>query len=503
MSEETAKAQVTDKVSTKVKLGYGFGIFGDTVGNTLFYSFYSYFMTNIAMVLPITVGIISMLGVVWDAITDPIVAYLNNKRPLSKQATLMVWGTFPYVAALILTFTVPGGITGGLQSAYYILMALILFLGYTMYCIPYYSLLPQLTTDYTERTNITSVRSFINTFANLVAAVLPTAMVAFIAPMAGGEKGGWFWTVVILSVFVFISGFVSSRTLTKVIKEKNREATHHTSDPRADKNIFIEFTKGIRRIKTNRRSLIAICVFMISSAMHRTGGAYWITSVCKLPLTTVSLVGLVGLCSWFVLIPVGRQIVAKYDLKRVILLFLGIGTCGRILFFFIGAKNIPMAIAYYLIAAFADVACYTFMYSLGPDAFLLDELVFGYERPPVCHSASTFGLKISNAIGLFIWTSIILTVTGYNAAADVQADSTISGMHFGFTLVVAILGIISWILYYIYPITRKKYNELFAAVQEQRETGTYDYKVIDGMVSDRTMNFIKERHASEKAHPVR
>ena len=483
MSNETRKdnTQQAQKVSMGVKLGYGFGIWGDTVGNTLFYSFYSYFMTNIAMVLPITVGIISMIGVVWDAITDPIVAYINGKRPLSKQASLMMVGAIPYVVALIMTFTVPGGITGAGLSLYYIVAALILFLGYTFYCIPYYSLLPQLTTDYTERTNITSVRSYLNTAANLVAAVCPMIMVTFFAGLSGGnEKQGWFITVLLLSLLVFVSGFVSSRTLTSTIKKNGAQVEAPAAESPARSNIFKEFIKGMK-IKTNRRALIAICLFMISSAMHRTGGAYYITTVCGFPATVVSLVSLVGLCSWFVIIPLGRKIVEKFDLRTAILVLLGVGIVGRVLFYFVGTKSVPLAIIYYLFCAFSDVSCYTFMYSLGPDGFLLDELVFGYDRTPVCHSVSTFGLKIANALGLFIW-SMVLQFAGYNVALGAQSEATVASMNFWFTLGIAILAAISWVLYYKYPITRKKYDELLRAVQDQRATGDFDHSVIDGLV---------------------
>lgn len=487
MSNNTTKpaadqqGNASGKVSMKVKLGYGFGIFGDTVGNTLFYSFYSYFMTNVAMVLPITVGIISMIGVFWDAITDPIVAYINGKRPLTKQASLMMVGTIPYVAALIATFCVPGGLSGVSLSSYYIVAALVLFLGYTFYCIPYYSLLPQLTRDYTERTNITSVRSYLNTAANLVAAVLPMLMVSYFSGIFGTEKMGWLATVATLSLLVFVSGLVGSRTITNVIKKNGAEehAVPIAEKPSSD-NIFKEFIKGMK-IKTNRRALFAIVIFMISSAMHRTGGAYYITTVCGFPATAVSLVSLVGLLSWLVLIPIGNKIVQKFDLRRAILVLLGLGVIGRVIFYFTGVTSLPMAIIYYLFCACSDVSCYTFMYSLGPDGFLLDELVFGYDRTPVCHSVSTFGLKIANALGLFLW-SVILQVVGFNGALAVQSSATVSAMNFWFTMGIAILGAISWLMYFKYPISRKKYNELWKAVQDQRETGDFDHSVIEGLV---------------------
>lgn len=482
-TEPAVEQQVNSgKVSMKVKLGYGFGIFGDTVGNTLFYSFYSYFMTNIAMVLPITVGVISMIGVFWDAITDPVVAYINGKRPLTKQASLMMVGTIPYVAALIATFFVPGGLSGVSLSAYYIVAALVLFLGYTFYCIPYYSLLPQLTRDYTERTNITSVRSYLNTAANLVAAVLPMLMVTYFAGILGSEKMGWLATVAILSLLVFVSGLVGSRTITNVIRKNGADeaqAAPAAASTSGD-NIFKEFIKGMK-IKTNRRALIAIVIFMISSAMHRTGGAYYITTVCGFPATAVSLVSLVGLLSWLVLIPIGNKIVQKFDLRRAILVLLGLGIIGRVIFYFTGVTTLPMAIVYYLFCACSDVACYTFMYSLGPDGFLLDELVFGYDRTPICHSVSTFGLKIANAIGLFLW-SFMLQVVGFDGALATQSASTVSAMNFWFTMGIAILGALSWLMYFKYPISRKKYNELWKAVQDQRETGTFDHSVIEGLV---------------------
>ena len=61
------------RLSNKQMIGYGIGSIGENISYTVFYSFFLFFLTNVAGLSAAQSGIVSMLAVVWDAITDPAV----------------------------------------------------------------------------------------------------------------------------------------------------------------------------------------------------------------------------------------------------------------------------------------------------------------------------------------------------------------------------------------------------------------------------------------------
>lgn len=77
------KLMAGKKVPMPVKIGYGIGTAGDSVPYNLFFTYFLFFLTDVAGVNPAVAGIISFIAVMWDAVTDPAVGFLsdNTKNP--------------------------------------------------------------------------------------------------------------------------------------------------------------------------------------------------------------------------------------------------------------------------------------------------------------------------------------------------------------------------------------------------------------------------------------
>ena len=73
--------QKTEKLGLKKSLSYGMGAIGEGIGYNFFYSYFIFFMINIAGVNPAVAGTVSLIAVFWDAVTeirDYAVASLKN-----------------------------------------------------------------------------------------------------------------------------------------------------------------------------------------------------------------------------------------------------------------------------------------------------------------------------------------------------------------------------------------------------------------------------------------
>lgn len=70
-----------------VKLGFGIANLGDTVITEFVGAFFIFFLTNIAGVRPALAGTIVFLGVMWDAISDPIIGTVRPVHTGSRAQT--------------------------------------------------------------------------------------------------------------------------------------------------------------------------------------------------------------------------------------------------------------------------------------------------------------------------------------------------------------------------------------------------------------------------------
>lgn len=54
------------------------GAIGEGIGYNFFYSYFIFFMINIAGVNPAVAGTVSLIAVFWDAVTDPIIGSMST-----------------------------------------------------------------------------------------------------------------------------------------------------------------------------------------------------------------------------------------------------------------------------------------------------------------------------------------------------------------------------------------------------------------------------------------
>jgi len=143
------------KVGLRMKLGYAIGQMSDSVGFNVFYFFFLYFLTDFAGVAPAIAGVISLIAVFWDAVTDPIIGHMSDhlRSRYGRRRPFMIGALVPYTLSMVLLFA-NVDLPGGLKVVYYIAVAMLYWTAYTCYVIPYFALGAELTGDFNERTSL-------------------------------------------------------------------------------------------------------------------------------------------------------------------------------------------------------------------------------------------------------------------------------------------------------------------------------------------------------------
>ncbi|MEO0997293.1 MAG: MFS transporter, partial [Pseudomonadota bacterium] len=148
-------------MSPSRKLGYGIGIFGPMLGWVAAMQYLMYFYTEVIGLDPTRAGLIFLIGMGWDALSDPLIGAVaeRTRSRWGRYRPYLLFGAVPYGASVALLFTPPDGSAAWLFAA--ALTTHLLFrTAYTVVYMPYTAMIARMTSDYDSRTALTAYKTF-------------------------------------------------------------------------------------------------------------------------------------------------------------------------------------------------------------------------------------------------------------------------------------------------------------------------------------------------------
>ena len=172
-----------EKLNFTTKLAYGSGDMGPAITANILIFFLLYFFTNVAGLPAGLASLILAIGKVGDAINDPIAGVLSDRTRTrwGRRIPWMFFGTIPFGICFFLQWLVPHfsdntAINNWCLFVYYVLIAILFNLAYTVVNLPYTALTPELTQDYNERTNLNSFRFAFSIGGSILSLILATVI---------------------------------------------------------------------------------------------------------------------------------------------------------------------------------------------------------------------------------------------------------------------------------------------------------------------------------------
>lgn len=168
-----------EKLNFTTKLAYGSGDMGPAITANILVFFLLYFFTNVAGLPAGMAGSILAIGKIGDAINDPIAGILSDRTRSrwGRRIPWMLFGAIPFGVCFFLQWIVPSfsedpNVNNWCLFAYYIIIATLFNLAYTVVNLPYTALTPELTQDYNERTSLNSFRFAFSIGGSILSLVL-------------------------------------------------------------------------------------------------------------------------------------------------------------------------------------------------------------------------------------------------------------------------------------------------------------------------------------------
>jgi GPH family glycoside/pentoside/hexuronide:cation symporter len=457
------------QTSMLTRLVYGSGDWGMASFGTLRQIFYAIFLTDAVGLEPRLASVAALLGVVWDAINDPLVGMLSDrvKTRWGRRRPFLLFFAIPFGLGFLALWWAPPWHS---QIALMITVTLAFMLSdtlQTLVIVPYLSMTPEITPDYDDRTTLTGYRMVFNLVASLAAAVSgPTIIdMALKAGMSQQQgyliMGGIFGGLASLP-FLLIFFVVKEEPSTQV------EAEEH-----------IPLREILRTAWGNVPFRYATALYMLNWIPFDLVGlmlpfylAYWVgrgnllasVNVFGGELALESAVFALLLVTAVVAIPLWTWLSHRYSKRSAYIVGMGFWAVVQMFIFFIQPGQATLIMTMAVLAGLSVSTAHVLPDAIFPDVIEWDELRTGHRHEGIYYGTKNFIRKVTGALAIFFALQV-LGWFGYQAPPQgvtqfQQSAVTLTAIRWLTGPVGAILLVSAISVAWFYPLNRERHGRI-------------------------------------------
>ncbi|NLI61691.1 MAG: MFS transporter, partial [Clostridiales bacterium] len=459
----TQLKQTPKPVTFKNYVGYALGDLGGCMTFAILGSFLTPYYLEVAGMGAADVAMMYILIKIWDAINDPLMGVLLDKafaRSRNKHGKFRPWmmRSAPLLLlSSILMFTAPTFTDGALRTLVAYVTYLLYEASYTMFNIPYGSLLAAMANTDEERSKFSSARGFGATVGNL----LPLFFFPLILDyFANNQAMGYTLGVTICAVIGFIACILSIMWT----RERNLESLPKDKEAEEAEVNDIKFTDILHVFRKNR-AFVAMCIvgiaFCIQQYVVTTLQIYMFRDVLG-ALTLMSIAIVLSMGINFILMAIIPSFSTKFGLERTVRITQLISMILFIVTFLLPTSPYVFLIASSLASGIGGT---TVLMQWGMMGEVIDynEVVVGKRTEGSIYGTFNLTRRIGQAIGSSAAVAL-LPVIGFIPNAVSQTATALTGIKGLITFIPAICMFICWFsIKFIWNITaedKKRIAEL-------------------------------------------
>ncbi|MBR2495986.1 MAG: MFS transporter [Clostridia bacterium] len=390
------------------------GLFNGMIGNYLLYFFQPTVKSGLPQLLPqdkilgfITImALITGLGKVIDAITDPLVASMSDKctHKAGRRMPFMRYAAIPYALSVLLIFYAPFQ-NGSIFNAIWVgIFLLTYYTAYTFYFIPRNALVPEIIPDAKVRVGYYGISTafFMGSSSFMYAA---TAFVNILKNF--GLDALWAWRA-IFTLFAAIG--MTCLLLSAYAFDENEYVSKNTKPKESLLKSFGLVFKNKNFIIFGLGDLFS----GVSMAFFQTAMLYYITMLLNVPESQSFLVMLSAIGVAICLFPFIIKFSRKYN-KKALLVAASIVFTVVFAFIFFGDKIAALApgnelfigLALGVVVSFPFAAINILPQSIMSDIIQEDCLKNNVNREGIFSATKTFIEKVASAVAMVIVSSVL------------------------------------------------------------------------------------------------
>lgn len=443
------------KLSLRTKLIYGFGDTGFSITSTILATFFAIFLTDVVGVSAGTAAIAIFIGRSWDYLNDPFIGNLSDRTRSrwGRRRPFLLFGALPFALAFSLLWYRPPIDNPVLLAIYYALAYVLYDSAATFVYMPFFALTPELTTDYDERTSLTTYRMFFSIVGSLVVFTLPILIIGAFQPQNAPRV---LWMGIIF-------GFASALPLLFVFfGTRERREYSQLAQPR----LLASLQAAIK----NRPFVFSMGIYLftwISVDILQAMLLYFIKYVVGREAQSDLIMGVIFITAMLVL-PFWQWLSRRWNKRLAYAAGIAFWAVVQIVLITVNPSTALGAILGLCILAGIGVsAAHVLPWSILPDAIEWDEWHTGERHEGVFYSLVTLAQKVASSIAIPL-VLLMLEWTGYVPGAAQQSTRAILGIRLAIGPIPAVLLCSGIVFALLYPLSRETHQKIVRDLEARR-----------------------------------
>ena len=452
-------------------LGYGIGYIGQGSTYNFMGTYFVVFLTNCAGLSSTLASTIASVGLFAEVIAGMIVGNLSDNctSPMGKRRPFILTAAIvmPVIMVLIMR-TIHASIP--VMFVYYLTLSICFRLIFSTFEIPNNAFGAEIARGYDERTRLRTSSRVFSIIGNALGYVMPLWILEL---FSHDQEAGW-QTIGIIIAFGCLFSWIASFVLTKkrsVIGEK------HDKKGNVFKDIFVNYFQ-LCKLRTMRLLIVYKAAFACAFAVFNIGTIYYLKYSLGLDNRYSSYIYILTIIIFILMTPLANKMALSLGKANQQMITMAFSAAIGYLVFLFAPRSVIGAAIYVMGFAVMQTSFWQLSSSIFYDIVEVDEYVHYKRREgDIMSLVSVLGTLITAVIVQLF--GIFFDRSGFDPALEVQPASAIAFLNAAYILVPSICFTVGFAALKVFPINKKTFGSLVAALKLRREGGDFSMYMDD------------------------
>jgi GPH family glycoside/pentoside/hexuronide:cation symporter len=443
------------KLSLKTKLAYGVGDTSFSLAYTIVSVYFAIYLTDVVGISPGAAAIAVFIGRTWDYVNDPLVGYISDRTRSrwGRRRPYLLFGAIPFALSFMIMWIRPPWESEVALAIYYAL-AYLIFDAVTTFCsMPFFALTPELTSDYDERTSLTSYRALFSIVASLVAFIVPKMIIGEFEPENAGNvltMGLIFGSVLFIPLWITFFG------------TRERKEFMEQKPPK-----LLQSLKAAARNKPFVFGAVMFLLTWVCVDIMMANLLYFVKYVVQQEANSELIMGSIFVSAILVL-PFWVWVSKRWNKRLAFIAGIAFWAAVQLVLASLNpSTGLELILVLCVLAGIGVSAVHVLPWSMIPDAIEWDEYHTGERHEGFFYSLITLAQKVASSIAIPL-TLLILQATGYDASLSQQLPPAVDGIRLIVGPIPAVLLCASIVFALLYPLSRQQHKKIVAELDARR-----------------------------------
>ncbi len=446
---------MSDRLSRRTKLVYGVGDTGFSLTSTILGAYFAIFMTDVVGITPGVAAAAIFIGRSWDYINDPLFGHISDRTRTrwGRRRPFLLLGALPFALTFTMLWWRPPWENVFALAVYYAVAYILYEASATLIYMPYFALTPELTSDYDERTALTTYRMFFSILGSLLAFTIPLAIVGSFTPENASKvltMGLVFGIAAALPLFLVFFG------------TRERQEYMEQEQP--------SLRRSLRAARQNRPFVLGLIIFLLTWVAVEIVQAmllFFIKYVVQREPQNDLIMAVIFVTAILAL-PIWEWTSRRWSKRWAYVAGVAFWAVVQLVLITVNpSTSLTLILFLCFLAGIGVAAAHVLPWSIIPDAVEWGEWQTGERHEGMFYSLVTLTRKVTTSIAIPL-ALLLLEFTGYVPNVVEQPANALWGIRIAIGPIPAALLCIGILFAFRYPLTRDQYAQVAQELESRR-----------------------------------